>query len=354
MELNNIKPLDGLRALAIFLVLVWHYFDGQVKSTNNVIYCLKFLTYFSWSGVDLFFILSGFLIGSKNYFKSFYMRRVLRIFPAYYLILFGFGILLFTGLSSHFTWFSMNGIPFYSYLFYIQNFWMKNGFGGNWMGVTWSLALEEQFYLVLPLLIFVINPKHFPKLLVACIISAPIFRTLFHGFNSYVLFPARMDSLFLGVLIAYYYLNGTIEKIFKQRKRLLLLLLTISLLSLYLTDQRTNLWGIGGVYFHSLLALFYGTLLVLVLVADKNSLFIKALSNPFMSFIARISYMVYLTHDIFLGIFHQLILKNWPQINNYKSFLVTLLALITTIIFSTISYYVFEKPILSFGKKYKY
>ena len=79
MKLNYIKPLDGLRTIAILLVIVWHYFNNQVSSNlfNGAIQKITSITYLSWSGVDLFFVLSGFLIGrillanknSKNYLK---------------------------------------------------------------------------------------------------------------------------------------------------------------------------------------------------------------------------------------------------------------------------------------------
>lgn len=359
MGLKNIKPLDGIRTLAIAMVLVWHYFYYQVNPDSHyaIVRYLKFLTSFTWSGVDLFFVLSGFLIGrilihyreSKNYFKTFYLRRIFRIFPAYYLVLFSFFAFVWSGASTRFPWLAANPHPYYSYIFYIQNF-MRHGFGANWLSVTWSLAIEEQFYLIVPLLIFVIKPKYLPHLLILSIVAAPVFRALLHNMGSYILLPARMDSLSLGILIAYYHLNGAVDKVFKDKKKILLMMLIILFLAPFFIYGKSGAEKVGETFIHSILALTYGILILLVLVLDKSSF----LSSSFMSFFARISYMMYLTHELFLGLLYQLILNLPPHIIDVKSSLITLMALIATIVFSTVSYYFFEKPILTIGKRYHY
>ncbi len=360
MELNNIKPLDGVRTIAIGLVLFWHYVYCEVGGDLG----FKYLTFWTWSGVDLFFVLSGFLIGrilinnkgSKNFFKTFYTKRVLRIFPAYYLVLLGFAILLLSKHAGHFPWLAADPFPFYSYALYIQNFWMVyTNTGPNWLGVTWSLAIEEQFYLVLPLLIFLVKHNNLPRLLIIGIIAAPIFRAIIPSLGPYVLLPARMDSLLIGVLIAYYHLKGSLDKAFRDKRTGLLLVMLTCFVSLFVAAAGKPMAGIGGVYIHTLLTLLYGTFLIFVLTGNPNSSFIKGLSTPFMSFIARISYMIYLSHQVISGLFHELILhRHTPGMNNINGFLVTILSLVTTIVFSYLSYRFFEKPILTLGKKYAY
>ncbi len=160
-----------------------------------------------------------------------------------------------------------------------------------------------------------------------------------------------MDSLLIGVLIAQCYLSGVLDKIFKQRQGILFLLLTISFLLLFFIKGSEKF---GGTYIHSILALLYGTVLVIVLMLNKNNFIIKALSSALMSFVARISYMIYLTHQIFSGLLHQFVLNQDPYINDYEDAIVTVFALIATLLFSIISYYSLEKPILNLGKKYKY
>ena len=100
---ERIKELDGLRGVAILLVVSFHYINNQLINTPGIVAKSLFtLTSFGWVGVDLFFILSGFLIGSilikekgkPNYFSTFYIRRIVRIIPNYYLLLGVFAILL--------------------------------------------------------------------------------------------------------------------------------------------------------------------------------------------------------------------------------------------------------------------
>lgn len=367
MKLNYIKPLDGLRASAILLVLVWHYFACQINENlfNGSAKYLKLATSWTWSGVDLFFVLSGFLIGrilihykgSPNYFKTFYIRRIFRIFPPYYLTLIVFAIIVILGLSIKMLWLSKDIYPFYAYFLYIQNFWMHTDHGAMWLGVTWSLAIEEQFYCILPLLIFVVDLKSLPKFLIGGIILAPIFRLFIPDLGAYVLLPARMDSLLIGVLIAYYYLNGSLQKTFENRGALLFKMLVafifLLLCSLILFMKGIGKEGIGGVFTHTALACIYGTLLIMVLV-NNHSLLSKVLSNKLLLFISKISYVIYLTHQIFNGLLHQFILNQSPQINNMNDVIVTICAFFVTIGFSTISFYTFEKPIIRLGEKYKY
>ena len=92
---NHVKSLDGIRGLAILSVLVHHLTASCWPSEHPSVHHLKDILYMGWAGVDLFFVLSGFLItgilmdtkSADNYFRAFYMRRVLRIFPLFYLVL---------------------------------------------------------------------------------------------------------------------------------------------------------------------------------------------------------------------------------------------------------------------------
>src|SRR5665213_604282 len=161
---RRIPELDGLRGMAILLVMVGHYFSvpgvGAVSLLNGYWFRL------GWTGVDLFFVLSGFLIGgilldargSSNYFKTFYARRFFRIIPLYYA-----WILLYVVLAPVVRMFFSDRIgpvqrvdgSILAHLFFLQNFheFLKSGASFWWFSSTWSLAVEEQFYLVAPLLV---------------------------------------------------------------------------------------------------------------------------------------------------------------------------------------------------------
>jgi peptidoglycan/LPS O-acetylase OafA/YrhL len=180
--------LDALRGLAIALVVSFHWLRFPI----------------GWTGVDLFFVLSGYLIGgilidnrdSANYFSTFYGRRAFRILPLYAIFLATSGTLF--GLS----------LSVWRYLTFTQNFaWVHGGLAlAGITGLTWSLAIEEQFYFVLPILVRALPSKTLLALCCVVITSAPFCRwLLIHTLGmsaTYVLLPGRMDTLFAGVLIA--------------------------------------------------------------------------------------------------------------------------------------------------------
>src|SRR5689334_17836464 len=150
---QNIPAFDGIRGLAAILVIIHHFFPffGTWVSI-------------SWISVDAFFVLSGFLITnilinsrpSKHYFRNFYARRVLRVFPLYYFILV---IVLFiipwicNNLPQGYDYFLKNRIYYFSYL---QNsLFQRDGYPSHWMlSHTWSLAIEEQFYILWPIFVY--------------------------------------------------------------------------------------------------------------------------------------------------------------------------------------------------------
>ena len=205
----RVPQLDGLRGVAIGLVVLFHY-ASPYRATPFVGIVISH----GYLGVDLFFVMSGFLIGgiviankeAKNLFSVFYLRRFLRIFPLYYFLLAGVAILVCLGSLSN----PGHGglIPYFLYLHNISVA-LTHDFGLECLGPTWSLAIEEQFYLMLPILIVLTSQKYQKYMLAMGILIATISRAL-----SYLL-PAeypqvfstfftlcRIDELFYGVLFA--------------------------------------------------------------------------------------------------------------------------------------------------------
>ena len=135
-ERNRIPELDGLRGVAIILVLSFHYINNQlVNSVSSLGSFFCKLTSFGWAGVDLFFVLSGFLIGSvllktkasNNFFKTFYIRRLFRIVPTYYLLLLIYIIIQrIHYFDDNYLLSGNHAIPIDSYFAMIQNFYMAN------------------------------------------------------------------------------------------------------------------------------------------------------------------------------------------------------------------------------------
>ena len=135
---SRIPELDGVRGVAILLVVLYHYlYMGNFGTGPFAVFIAK-ITSLGWTGVDLFFVLSGFLIGgilldhraSGNYFKTFYVRRVCRILPVYFLWVGLFFVLGWLLSSKASTWWYLHNFvplphcPVWSYLVFLQNFWM--------------------------------------------------------------------------------------------------------------------------------------------------------------------------------------------------------------------------------------
>jgi peptidoglycan/LPS O-acetylase OafA/YrhL len=182
-QVDRSEPLDALRGLAISLVIARHYFGFA----------------YGMFGVDLFFVLSGFLIGGilldsrerTRYFSSFYGRRAFRILPLYWL-------LLVIALPAHLGY----------YLFFVQALpWLQFGYPQyEPTFITWTLAIEEQFYLILPMLVYWLPRRSLIRVLWGGVLLAPAWRWLFHAylpdFSWEFLLPGRLDELFGGVLLA--------------------------------------------------------------------------------------------------------------------------------------------------------
>lgn len=165
--------------------------------------------------MDLFFVLSGFLIGSiliaykdsANFFSTFFARRALRIIPNYYLLLVVyFGLCTGPIFQTDYFISGNNVIPWWSYFVMLNNVYMAalQNMGNTALSVTWSISIEEQFYLLFPFLIYFIGNRWLPFFLLTLIVSASLIRAQFHHWiPPYVLLPSRMDALSFGVLVAY-------------------------------------------------------------------------------------------------------------------------------------------------------
>ena len=195
MTLKNYKELDGIRAIAALLVMMLHFFGDEPMGGNKILDVVKVLARFGQTGVTLFFVLSGFLItrillatkNNNNYFKTFFIRRALRILPLYYLYL----IIVFCIIPL----FTNDFIPFkenWYYWVYLQNFaitfnWLQNG-----PTHYWSLAVEEHFYLFWPLLIYYLNVKQIVRVIPVIIGLSLIIRIILLK-NNYEVFFSRLQ-----------------------------------------------------------------------------------------------------------------------------------------------------------------
>ena len=208
----RIPELDGLRGIAILLVLGFHY-----KPATGPLTYLKGFFASGWIGVDLFFVLSGYLIagilidsvGRPHYYRNFVVRRSFRIFPLYYACLVLYCVLYYLGGQVNVRDFLTNGSAWW-YLIYLGN--IQTFLQNSWPGIAiltplWSLQVEEQFYLSFPFLVK-LGRRTLAWILCGCVLGAPLLRialTVFLPRNTmgvYTLTPCRIDALAMGGLVA--------------------------------------------------------------------------------------------------------------------------------------------------------
>jgi peptidoglycan/LPS O-acetylase OafA/YrhL len=305
--MGRVKELDGLRAIAILAVVAWHYLgvaEGPASATWRV-------SIVGRTGVDLFFVLSGYLItgillantGSQNYFSTFYLRRSFRILPIYaamvwiYLI----GRHLNGGIRALFD----GPLPWWSYLVGLQNVWMAidQTYGAYWLAGTWSLAIEEQFYLIFPLVVYLIPLRMLPWLLIALMVLCPIGRMIAADLHDqlgyYVLMPLRADILAIGALIAWLEFSGSasaaVRRIFQIMFWAVACFFPVFAWFLTLSDFNMAMWG------HTYLVALFGSAVFMVLDHREAPRLAWLRSRP-AAFFARISYALYLVHTNVLSL----------------------------------------------------
>jgi peptidoglycan/LPS O-acetylase OafA/YrhL len=350
---ERVPALDGVRGLAVLLVLLWHSVGGYAAFN------------LTWSGVDLFFVLSGFLITgilldnkkATNFFTAFYVRRVARIFPLYYLHLALFLAFGATSLATEprFAWLMSGAHPIWSYATFTQNILMgtRESFGCNWLGITWSVAIEEQFYLLVPALVFLLPRGSLLATLLCMVLAAPVLRTVFPGWNAFVNLPWRADSLLWGACLAVLIRWTPFVEALRRNKHVLHILLGAFLVGAVIMSGRGGQPTAFGAFSHTWLAALYGTL-VLIAHQDGTSLLGRGLAlSPFV-WLGRLSYGIYMFHEVGMGLLHGLLRDQAPRLVTSTDGLVTALALVLGLGLSALSYRFVEQPILRRARRVAY
>lgn len=361
--MKRIAQLDGVRGIAILLILIWHYLECQIlPAPGSFAWSLHQALRYTWSGVDLFFVLSGFLIGgilldnrdTSNYFRIFYLRRICRILPLYYLSLALFMVFTATALSRSeaFEWLFSGPLPIWSYATFTQNILISisGDFGANWLGVTWSLAIEEQFYLFVPVLIYFLQRRTLVFVLVVAVVFAPILRCDSAPIVGVVNTLWRSDSLLSGVCLAILVRwDPFVSAVHRHRRAFMalsLLILAGSAVMVYRTppfDALNLLW----------LATFY-CVFVLMAYFGPDSILGRSLASPPLVWLGTLSYAIYMFHQPVSGLLYGLLRQRLPQIHSVFDAGITLLALCITLLLAVISYRFFEGPVLRYGHRYPY
>jgi peptidoglycan/LPS O-acetylase OafA/YrhL len=292
---KRLPQLDAVRGIAI-LVVMFHNGRDVFPSLH-----LSGVFASGWMGVDLFFVLSGFLItgilldskGSNGFFRNFYARRCLRIWPLYYAMLFFMFVavpLLRPALASMIY---ERSSPWWAYPLYLQNFLVPvSQVAVGALGVTWSLAIEEQFYLVWPLVIRYLSVARLRVLCLAAIVASPFLRLYLstEHVNLYVNVFCRLDGLMWGAFIAALIREPAFEP--KRHRMMAWGALIIALPLALAADGRDVQWIV-----YSLSVLASAGLVYLALFSTAPWLQ-RILSSRALVFTGTISYGLYLLHKL--------------------------------------------------------
>jgi peptidoglycan/LPS O-acetylase OafA/YrhL len=366
---QRIIELDGLRGLAVLMVLLWH-FVGSIIDVN-----LGFLAQVSaWTfilgrtGVDLFFVLSGFLItgiiqdrkrGSLEFLGSFYARRACRILPPYLLLLLIFWCCTFLFTPSHVF---NDSTSIWYHLSFTQNYWMSNhrSWGPDGMSITWSVAIEEQFYLLYPALILFLSRKSLFVALVSVAVFSALFRYFYWKYDDenpmagYVFTLSRLDGLAIGGLVAWCWRCPLVidwlrnKRAFLRYSLIFGILVFIPLAIGLAHDLKWHMfiWG------HSFLSLFYGLLLVFILVGGSERIN-RWFRKPIICQFGRLSYSIYLFHPLLLSSLF-LILHRPEKIRSGLDVAICAVAMAGTMILAVTLYRYLERPCIDRARKFSY
>ena len=371
---THMPALDGIRGLAVLMVLIFH-FIGNTLATNAPERVVTGIANYGAFGVELFFILSGFLItgilydgrDKPSYFRHFYMRRVLRIFPLYYGVL--ALVLLVAPLLPPFQGPTLDFLvknQAWAWLYGVNVYIAKEAaWSFSYLDHFWSLAVEEHFYFFWPLVVFLLAGR--PRTLIAVCLGISACALLgrmagpamgLHWWTTYVLTPFRLDGLTLGAFMAVYARQpGGLERMTAWLPRAAAV--AAGLLAFTYLASRLS----GGTPSDTLLALRSGAiqallacLLFFTLVAPARSAISRFFTSRPMVFLGTYSYGLYVYHHFFSYYFSsnrtELQLAQWLRSHSLAVGGQPTAGILASLVIAYLSYEYFETRFLALKKRY--
>lgn len=333
---NRFSGLDHLRALAILLVFFYHYdMFGNPPGLRDTI------GGWGWTGVDLFFVLSGFLIGGQLFarvarsqpisYGEFYFKRSLRILPAYLaVLLLYFTIPAFTERSTL--------PPLWRFLTFTQNFGLDLKQHGAFSH-AWSLCIEEQFYLILPIFLILFKTRRSSIWLVPAlfifglairgfiwfhILAAPEQTAFGKTYYELIYYPtwSRLDGLLAGIALAalYYFRPAAWQRLTRQGNLLLLIALLFIGGAWWITHGDNQYSLQGAIFGYPAISIAYGAL---TLAALSPSCILFRFSSSLTRWIAMLSYSIYLTHKQLIHLTHRALHPYGIGDDSYTAFFIS-------------------------------
>lgn len=307
------RALDGVRGVAILMVLVYHFFPADLAAARGtLLHAWSVVAHFGGAGVDLFFVLSGFLITgilldareTPGYFRNFYARRVLRIFPLYYGVLVAYFLIL--PLLHRFSPDEQAVARHQGWLWaYASNVFA--GRFGDWQlsqgrlsfDHFWSLCVEEHFYLLWPVAVYLLSRRALTWCCAAMIAGALALRWALYARSDptlafYVWTPCRMDGLATGALLA---LLARSPDGGAAVRRWALPTLVVACTSMALT---WNSPARACVYGSSQITLIAAAVLVLAVTGRQGQPLTRCLTSRSLTFFGKYSYGIYVLHLLLL------------------------------------------------------
>lgn len=357
------KNLDGIRFVAFLGVFFSHTFyatDPGIR--QDTLYQTVTFLIGQWGdlGLSVFFVMSGFLITylllserlatGQVHVLSFYARRILRIWPVYFVIV-AFNFFVYASITNNHE-LTKHQLPYY--FFYVNMDAIANGFSNGIIDHLWAISVEEQFYLVLPLLMLLVPDKKLSYVFIAVIIASQAFR-ITHYTEPAVIFFHSVSAAFeiaLGGLAAWLMFFNPKAKEFVAKISLTTVVLIYSLFTMVILFQG-YLFSPAQLILFVLVAQLFAVFIILEQNYAAHS-FLKIGQVKWASNLGRYSYGFFCYHILCIRIVETVALKIGATNALTKVLLIPLSSLSLTILVGIASYHVFEIHFLNLKKKFSY